>query len=263
MTTETSAACPKCGYVRKENDAAPAWQCSACGIAISKYQAFLTQAKAPGAGFVAVPGQTRHSLAPLNRVAGAAPDVATACLFLWCWLAPTAWRPTLASELGLLMLMEFFALHSMMFLGGTASVQKENIGVRTVTALMVMAFYVPVAGVFAYFHGGWSPFLGFGWLLLGRVFFVLAQRDSGEFESKRRRFYWGAGVGHYIVFGFVAILLPMPQLGFRRAADVFWDKWWALEPQVVIAWGFLYFGAMAVTKLCEKPAWIERDGEPA
>lgn len=29
--------CPKCAYVRKENDEAPEWQCPACGIAMAKY----------------------------------------------------------------------------------------------------------------------------------------------------------------------------------------------------------------------------------
>jgi hypothetical protein len=246
-----------------ETDAAPAWQCPVCGIAIAKYQASLVQAKGLGAAIVAVPEQTEPGLAPLNRVTAAAPDVATACLFLWCWLAPAAWRPTLASELGLLMLMEFFALHSGMFLGGTASVQRESIGVRLVTAMIVMAFYVPVAGAFAYFHGGWSPFLVFGWLLLTRVISMLAGQGSGEFESKRQRFYWGAGVGYYVVCIIPVLLLPVPQLGLRNATDLFWDKWWVAKPQEVIAWGFLYFGALAVTKLCEKPEWIERQDEPA
>jgi len=263
VATEDLAACPKCGYVRKEADAAPAWQCPACGIAIAKYHASLAQAKELGAVIVAVSDRTGPSLAPLNRVAGAAPDVATACLFLSCWLAPTAWQPTLASELGQLMLMEFFALHSGMFLGGTASVQQEGLGVRLVTVMMVMTFYVPVAGAFAFFHGGWSPFLVFGWLLLTRVISMLAGQGSGEFESKRMRFYWAAGVGYYVVCLIPVLLLPMPQLGFRSAAGVFWDKWWVLKPQEVIAWGFLYFGAMAVIKLIERPAWIEQQDEPA
>ena len=206
---------------------------------------------------VAVAEQAAPRLPLLHRAAAAAPDAATASVFLWCWLAPTAWRPTLASELGMLMLMEFFALHSAMFLGGTASVQREGIGARLVVVSLVMAFYAPIAGAFAYFHGGWFPFLGFGWLLLARAISVLAGQGSGELEGKRLRFYWGAGVGHYVIFAFVALALPMPKLGFGRAVDVFWDKWWALEPQEVIAWGFLYFAAVALTKLWEKPEWIE------
>lgn len=153
--------------------------------------------------------------------------------------------------------MEFFALHSGMFLGGAASVQRESIGVRLVTAMMVMAFYVPVASAFAYFHSGWSAFVGFGWLLLARVVCMLAGQGSGEFESKRMRFYWGAGVSYYVFCIMLALFLPLPQAGFRNATNVIWEKWWAIAPVTVIAWGFLYFASMAATKLFERPEWIE------
>jgi len=256
-------ACPKCGYTRKATDTAPDWQCPACGIAIHKYQANLAEAQALKATIVADSSHTEPRLALPNRVASAAPDLATAALFLWCWLAPTAWRPTLASELGSLMMMEFFAIHAGMFLGGTASVQREAIGVRLVAAAIVIAFYVPVAGAFAYFHFGWGAFLAFGWLLLARVISMLAGQGSGEFESKRQRFYWGTSVACYVLLVLVVIVLPMPQLGFRNAADVFWGKGWAVRPQEIIAWGFLYFGALAVTKLCERSEWVERGSEPA
>ena len=208
--------------------------------------------------------ETREDFAATepHRAAAAAPDLATALVFLWCWLSPTAWRQTLASDLGLIMLMEFFALHSAMFFGGAASAQRESASVRFVTVIVVTAFYLPVAGAFSYFHGGWWPFLAFAWLLSSRAILLLAGRGSGDFESKRQRFYWGAAVGHYIVFAFVAFMLPLPQLGFRNATGVFWDLWWAVKPHEVIAWGFLYFTAMAVTKLVEKREWIESNGEP-
>jgi len=35
--------CPKCKYVRKESDAAPAWQCPNCGIAVEKYAQLMQQ----------------------------------------------------------------------------------------------------------------------------------------------------------------------------------------------------------------------------
>ena len=260
---ESSAACPKCGHVRKATDAAPAWECPACGIAIAKYRDSLAQAAARGTTVVAVHGRVDQGVAPMRKIAGAVPDAATAGLFLWCWLAPGAWRTTLASELGLLMLMEFFTLHAGMFLGGTASVQREGIGVRLTTAAIVVVFYIPIAGAFAFFHGGWSPFLGFGWLLLIRVVFMLAGDGAGEFESRRRRFYWGTGVAYYVMSVFVVLLLPLPQLGFGRTAGVFWDDWWHLKPEQAIAWGFLYFGALAITKLFERPEWIEDAGESA
>lgn len=257
----TSIACPKCGYVRSASDVAPDWQCPACGIAIHKYRASRSEAGEARVVIDARPAPARLPLA--NRLASAAPDLAMCALFLWCWIAPTAWRPTLASELGSLMLMEFFALHLAMFLGGTAPVQRERLGVRLATALTVIAFYVPVAGAFAYFHAGWPAFLGFGWLLLARVACMLAGQGSGEYESKRMRFYWGAGVAYYVLCIVPALVLPLPQGGFRNATGLVWDKWWALAPVVVIAWGFLYFASQAVIKLLEQPEWIEKAKDPA
>lgn len=37
MSDKTLATCPKCGYVRKPDDLAPAWQCPQCGIVYEKY----------------------------------------------------------------------------------------------------------------------------------------------------------------------------------------------------------------------------------
>jgi len=45
MNTASSVVCPKCGYARTPADAAPDWQCPACGIAYRKYQAYLEQAR--------------------------------------------------------------------------------------------------------------------------------------------------------------------------------------------------------------------------
>ena len=36
---QTAVACPKCRYVRRPADTAPAWQCPSCGIAYAKFQA--------------------------------------------------------------------------------------------------------------------------------------------------------------------------------------------------------------------------------
>lgn len=38
---QPASVCPKCGHVRRWGEAAPAWQCPACGIAYDKYSAYL------------------------------------------------------------------------------------------------------------------------------------------------------------------------------------------------------------------------------
>jgi hypothetical protein len=188
------------------------------------------------------------------RLASAAPDLALAGLFLWCWRSPVAWRPTLASELGILMLMEFFAIHAGIFFFFFAAG-----GVFVL--LVLLAVYLAVGGAFIYFHGGWWPALALGWLLASQAISaaVLGGRGPATFAKKRQFFYWSQGAACYILLGAVAVMLPMPRMGFAspHARGYVWDSWWRLPPHEVMAWGFLAFGALGLIKLLEKPEWIE------
>jgi len=277
---ESASVCPKCGYARKETDTAPSWQCPSCGIAIEKYRALMDAdhqliaasieaAKASDMAMrVAAASPITAALVredpwldvpprlPLERrLAQASLDFAMAALFLWCWLAPAAWRPALASELGVLVLMEFFALHASIFLAAGSGTEGGT-GAKLMVAFFVMLFYIPVAGAFAWWHGGWWPALGFAWLLASRVATMLSGKGSDAFEGKRARFYWGTAVGYYILFAFVVLVLPMPELGLNWKAKFEWSRYWNLKPQEVMAWGFFYFGALGLTKALEKPDWI-------
>jgi hypothetical protein len=255
---DSASACPKCGYARKPSDTAPALQCPSCHVAIEKYRAAaanpVTAALVREHLRAEVPPQL-----PIERRLGMAMfDLVMAGAFLWCWLSPSAWRPTLTGELGLLMLMEFFTLHSAMFLVGGSS--EGGASMKLATAFFVMLFYIPVAGAFALWHGGWWPALAFAWLLASRVATMLAGQGASAYESKRAAYYWGAAGGYYILFAMVALLLPMPELGLAGGLHG-WAGFWAIPPQDVMAWGFLYFGALGMTKLLEKPAWIVAEPE--
>jgi hypothetical protein len=258
MNPASPAACPKCGYVRSPQDRAPDWQCAACGIAIAKFQAQAKGETPPAGTEEVLEMRVDPPRLPLaNRIGSALPDLVMAGLFLWCWLSPLAWHPKLASELGSLVLMLFFTMHSSIFLTA-ASGGPQDSGRRLVGALIMLAFYLPVAGAFAYFHGGWTPFAGFAWLLLANVATMLAARGPDDFQSRRMRFYWGSAAGYYILAGLAIAVLPLPQLGFRNAS-VDWPVWWSIDRQNVVAWGLLYFGAMGVTKLLETPQMILRE----
>lgn len=287
---EPGSACPKCGYVRKATDAAPAWECPSCGIAVDKYralhetksaareptreevedqaarksladaeamkQARLIAASNPLTAALVDNNQfdvLRPQLALERRLGMAAPDLVTAALFLWCWISPGAWRPTLATELGILMTMEFFVLHSSMFLNADAS---APMGARAGMGLFVMLFYIPVAGGFAWWLGGWWPFAAFAWLLGSRVLTMLSGQGGDRWEAKRGRYYWGNAVGFYVLAIMVALFLPMPQLGFAHPEKYVWTTRISLPPHEVIAWGFFYFTGQAVMKILERPEWV-------
>jgi hypothetical protein len=241
--------CPKCGYARKESDTAPGWQCPSCGIAIDKYRAGHETDPTLKSQWDVLRPQL-----PLGRRLGMATlDLAMAALFFWCWIAPGAWHPTLATELGTVMLMEFFVIHSSMFLVIGAD---APLGTRLTTGFLVMLFYVPIAGAFAWWQGGWWPVLAFAWLLASRVLAMLAGQGPDAFEARRGRYYWANGAGLYIVMIFAALLLPIPQLGFANPGAYVWSGRILRPPHEIIAWGFLYFAGQAVMKILERPEWI-------
>ena len=251
-----SAPCPKCGHVRLATDTAPSWECPACGIAIEKYVATHHQA----ATLVApprVPATLIPELSLSSRIGAALPDVATAWLFAWCWKNPLGWHPGLTAALGQIVLMEFLVVHSGAFFAGIVSAEPGSGSSRGKlgAALLLCLIYLPFAAAFAAGNGSWWPLGAFAWLLLGRVAMVANSRGWSAFERKRLRFHWANGAALYIVFCFAANLLPVPAFGFAHAR-VPW-RGWAISPQEVMCWGFLYFSAIATMKLLENPRWIE------
>jgi len=244
--------CPKCGYLRKPSDSAPEWQCPSCGVAIDKYRAWQQTAQRIEASAVVLPARMPFP----RRLAAATPDLISAATFLWCWLDPGAWRRTLASELGVVMLMEFFAVHSGAFVTAASGAGPSNRRARAIAVLLIAAFYLPVAGAFAWFHGGLWPMLAFYWLMLSQLAGVVLDDDPGDFARERQRFYWANSGGIYFLAAFAVLLLPVPELGLADERLHAWDAWWAIPVEKVIAWGFLFFGATALMRLLERPEWI-------
>lgn len=52
-----------------------------------------------------------------RRALIALPDAVAAGLFLWCWIAPVAWRQQLVAFLVLVLLIEFLVIQAGPFLG--------------------------------------------------------------------------------------------------------------------------------------------------
>lgn len=151
-----------------------------------------------------------------------------------------SWRETLPRELSLVMIMEFLALHSGFVLYSAAP--EAGAGARVVAAFLVLLIYVPIAGAFAYYEGHWWPFGAFAWLLLSRIFAMLAGGGPPDLAAKRQRFYWSHGFGTFLVVGFLAGV-PMTLI--------------AGYPKNMLFWGWIYFGVLAVTHVIEQPEWIE------
>ncbi len=257
--------CPKCGHVRLPSDTVPEWQCPACGIAIAKFRAEAAKGVASANPLTAGVVEVLEPVLPPRlsferRLGSATLDLLMAAVFLWCWIAPGAWRPAFVSELATLMLMEFLAIHSSLLMLRPDS-REGGKGASLVAGLLVMLFYIPIAGAVAYSQRSWWAFFAMAWLVSSRVLTVLAGRGSADFEWKRTRFYWLISALLYVATVFAALFLPVPLLGFTGSSKFVWDIWvnfW-VDPEEMMAWGFLYFSALGALKLAEKPDWIAQE----
>jgi hypothetical protein len=199
----------------------------------------------------------------LRRLAGAAPDAALAGLYLWCWIEPTAWRKTLVAELMLVMLVEFLVVHSGPFFGMLATsdaVVKER-ATRLKILLGLGCVYLLFAGGMAAAFESWGPVLLFAWLIGAKLVAILAGRGTAVREQARQMAFWGLSVLFYLGAVFATLLLPVPKLGVVRHGHYYGvpgSGEWVSHPNTVIAAGLIYFGALALVKLLEKPAWWEK-----
>ena len=250
-----SEPCPKCGYLRQAVDSAPAWQCPACGIAVDKYLATHQpgpQTQSAAATLVGpAPTLPLPEISLASRIGAALPDVAGAWLFAWCWKNPLGWHPDLSMALGQVVLIEFLVLHSSVFFAALISSGADR-WTKVRTALLLCLIYVPFAAAFALANRSWWPVAAFAWLLSGRMAMVASGRAS-DLEKKRLRALWGDSFGFYILFAFLAAFATVPSFGYLTMS-VPWSGW-AIRPQQVMCWGFLYFSAVAVRKLLDNYRW--------
>lgn len=196
----------------------------------------------------------------LRRLAAAAPDAALAGLYLWCWLDPLAWRKTLVAELMLVMTVEFLVVHSGPFFG--ILVSGDAVTTERATRLKILlglgAVYLLFAGGMSAAFESWGPVLLFVWLIGAKLLAILLGRSTEVREQMRQMALWALSVIFYLGAVFATLLLPVPKFGVTRHGHFYGipgEGEWVSHPYIVLAAGFLYFGALATVKLLEKPAW--------
>jgi len=184
----------------------------------------------------------------INRLFIALPDAVTSVLMLTAWIAPTMLGPEWVRNLALTVVIELFVMQLSLFYG----VQKANPEMSRLVRILHFTMLTTVYTIFiayfsAIFHNMW-PLLAFGWLCVSRFASLWTHPDLTNQEEKMLSL-WLMSAVFYVGGAVLVILIPLPPLGFTPAfiasMDLSGSGGWITKPYFEIAFGFLYFGAVA------------------
>ncbi len=199
----------------------------------------------------------------LRHIVSAAPDAGLAGLFLLTWVAPTLFGPTMVRTLMLTMLMEFIVVHSACFMGLTAY-SRATAAKKALTIAAFGLFYSIFVGGFSLAFATWSPLVGFWILAINRLLLALTTSSATGEAPQVVRAIWSWSVVAYVGGVFVTLLLPLPALGITPAVvaaqHIPGKGIWVTQPHRVIAFGLVYYAAMAAVGL--SPALLARVRAP-
>ncbi len=188
----------------------------------------------------------------MERAFGALPDALTALYFLSLWLFPLLFGPHAVRNGMLLMLVEFLLLHASIFLGNTAFSPGMPRAKKARRMGGFAVLYGLFVGAWAFAFQAWWPLLAFGWLLAIKFCGVFGRDADNAVRLQRLHNAWAIGALVYIGGVVLTSLLWVPRLGITPEVQAQFGLpgggLWVEQPQKVIAFGFLYFGALALSK---------------
>lgn len=197
-----------------------------------------------------------------RRLLPALPDAAAAGVFLWSWIAPTALHAKFVGFLVLVLLIEFVVLQAGPFLGSIVYGAKMGLdrSRRLRIAAVLGATYLLFAGLAAASFDSWYPFFIFVWLCGVKVFAALLGYDRNATGREREMTVWILSVGLYFAAIFLTFFAPVPMLGVTEDGEAYGLRGqyeWANYPFKAMAAGFLYFFALALTRVFIKGGSME------
>lgn len=190
---------------------------------------------------------------PARRALIALPDVATAGLYLWCWIVPLALHQYLVAVLALALLIEFVVIPAGPFL--TKVIYGEAMGLhrhqRLKVAAVLGSIYLLFAGLAAVSFDAWFPFFIFAWLFGMKAYAVALGHDRDNPGHESEKALSMLSYAYYFAAIFGTMLLPVPKLGITEGGAAYGltgQDEWSNFPYEAIAAGFLYFSALALTR---------------
>jgi hypothetical protein len=201
---------------------------------------------------LSAPAATRIAGNPLAGVGAALPDFALAFVFLAVWISPESFGEKMVSWCLLVMLLEFFIVHSAGFTGFVMT-SSEPAHRKVLGMLILGVFYTLMVGGVSMSMESWWPVVSFWGLMANRMLGGLLGGASSPDDREFVIVSWAASVFFYLVFVFITVIGPIPAFGITPAviaAQEFTSSGeWIRAPYRVVAFGFLYFLAIGISEL--------------
>lgn len=183
------------------------------------------------------------------------PDALTCAFFLVVWSHPLAFGPLSVKTAMLTMLLEFFLVHATGFFAAFANDRDGSKWKRIGALLGLSTFYVAMIGAFAHSFGQWWPLAAFGWLLAGKIAWVLTNPPGDDDAMFRQMATWAGSVVLFLGGVVATSVMDVPRWGMTEALqpgfglDMASEGLWESQPHRVVAFGALYFGATFVARV--------------
>lgn len=203
---------------------------------------------------------TASSRSTAARLRAAFPDAVAAAGFLALWLAPGLFGAQAVGGAILVMGVEFVLVHATAFLGNIVTGPGSKL-LKVVALAVFGSFYATFIVAFAVTAGSLWPVAAFGWLIFGKLQTIFGGGGSGS-ERGGPIVVWALSALFYVIFAVVTVFLPLPRLGLdpQTVTDLALPGGglWIEEPHRVMAFGLLYFGALAAMNWIGPPALPRR-----
>jgi hypothetical protein len=183
---------------------------------------------------------------PFPNTISSIPDILMGMAFLATWIDQGALGEGMVVSLSLVMIMEFFVIHSAGFMAGIiyGSSEPES-KIKALLGLGSLYFFF-VVGIAMGFQTWWPVFAFWG-MMGNRMMSIFT--DGSEREKKRALItkMWGNNIWCYLLSFFAAVLIPLPSFGVSGSAFSHLDMTgdFVDEPHRMMAWGFFYYVMVA------------------
>ena len=190
--------------------------------------------------------------ATLARVFGGLPDALTALAFLATWIAPLSLGDSAVKTGVLVVMMEFFVIHSTGFMLATVFNDRVSGVRRTLAVLGFAAFYTLFVALISIIFEAWWPLAALAWLVGSKVSLIWFSPLDRNAEQQRQMGLLAVSTVSYLFAVILTVAVPMPSLGITAPGTEYGLSGggaWIDRPYTAIAAGTVYFALLAWAKM--------------